>query len=219
MEDRTAPVTVAIDGPAGSGKSTLARGLARELGVAYVNTGSMYRSLTHRALEEGIDPDDGPALKELAQRMRFEIDRSVVPAELLVDGRPPGEEIHSPAVEASVSAVSSHPQVREVMVSAQRRLGATGAVMEGRDIGRVVFPQATLKVFLDARPEERAGRRALERGTDVAGPLARRDSLDARVNPLIPAEGALVVDTSGRTADEVLAEVLALVRSRTGVRG
>lgn len=214
MEERTAPVIIAIDGPAGSGKSTLARGLARELGVPYVNTGSMYRSLTHRAMVEGIDPNDGPALRDLAARMRFDLDHRVVPPALVVDGRQPGEEIHSPQVEASVSAVSGHPAVREVLVSAQRRLGGAGAVMEGRDIGRVVFPQATLKVFLDARPEERAARRARERGADVAGPLARRDSLDARVNPPVPAEGAVVVDTSGRTAEQVLAEVLADVRSR-----
>ena len=161
-------VLVAIDGPAGSGKSTLARGLARELGLPYINTGLMYRALTHRALAAGVAGSDGPALADLATRINFGLGGE--PPGLLIDGAEPGEELQSARVEAEVSEVSRHPEVRDVMRRLQRTLGADGAVMEGRDIGTVVFPDATIKIFLVAAREERSARRIAERvGEDPDG--------------------------------------------------
>ena len=209
-------VVVAIDGPAGAGKSTLARRLAEALGLAYLNTGTMYRALARAALDAGYDVDDGVGLAELARTLRFELDRSASPPTLTVDGRAPGPELADAGVEAVVSAVARHPEVRAVLRAEQRRLGASGAVVEGRDIGTVVFPDADAKVFLQADAEERAARRQAERGIpdpDLAEALARRDALDARVNPFIPAPDAHRVDTSGKSPDQVFAETLALVRS------
>jgi CMP/dCMP kinase len=209
-------LVVAIDGPAGSGKSTLARRLAEELGLPYVNTGLMYRALARRALDSGVDPDDGPGLKELVNGIRFEIDRSGHPPSLLVDGAPPGEEYTAPEVEGSVSAVARHPEVRRAMATRHRELGEKGAVMEGRDIGTVVFPDAAVKIFLDASPTERADRRTREReGTpEVAEGLARRDSRDARVNPFVPAPDAVHIDTTALDPDQVLHRALDVVRAR-----
>ncbi|HEX5903443.1 MAG TPA: (d)CMP kinase [Actinomycetota bacterium] len=211
-----APV-IAIDGAAGSGKSTLARALALELGLPYVNTGLMYRALALRAHRDGVAPDDADALERLARGMRFELDRSVRPPELTIDGEPPSETLTSPEVESSVSVVARHPEVREVLRAEQRRLAADGAVMEGRDIGTVVAPGAPLKIFLEANPVERADRRALEREDDpsrIAEALGTRDELDARTNPLEPAPDAVVLDTTGLAAADVVRRALELVRER-----
>lgn len=211
-----APV-IAIDGAAGSGKSTLARALALELGLPYVNTGLMYRALALRAHRDGVAPDDADALERLARGMRFELDRSVRPPELTIDGEPPSETLTSPEVESSVSVVARHPEVREVFRAEQRRLAADGAVMEGRDIGTVVAPGAPLKIFLEANPVERADRRALEREDDpsrIAEALGTRDELDARTNPLEPAPDAVVLDTTGLAAADVVRRALELVRER-----
>jgi cytidylate kinase len=208
-------IRVAIDGPAGSGKSTLARGLARKLDLPYVNTGLMYRALTRRALDEEVELDDQDALVALARTLDVDLDLSLHPPELRIDGRTAGAELATPEVERAVSLVSSHPGVRRVMVERQRDLGAAGAVMEGRDIGRVVLPDATLKIYLDAGPDERAGRRSMERGgAAMADALARRDRLDAKTNPFVPADDAIRLDTSGLTPDETLAEALAIVAQR-----
>jgi cytidylate kinase len=212
-------VVVAIDGPAGSGKSTLARRLAEELGLIYLNTGTMYRAVARAALDHGVDVDDGVGVAELARRMSFEIDRSASPPSLLVEGRRAEEELERADVEAVVSAVARHPEVRSVLREEQRRLGSEGAVVEGRDIGTVVFPNADVKVFLQADPVERAARRQEERGDPdpaLAEALARRDALDSRVNPFVPADDATLVDTSGRQADEVFHQVRALVRAALG---
>jgi cytidylate kinase len=208
---------IAIDGAAGSGKSTLARALALELGLPYVNTGLMYRALALRAVREGIDPDDGPALEGLARSIRFHLDRTVDPPELAIDGRRPGEELTSPQVESTVSRVARHPEVRAVLRAEQRRLGEGGAVMEGRDIGTVVAPDAPLKLFLEAHPEERVERRAQERDAgprEVAEALGARDALDARTNPLEPAADAVTIDTTDLESSETFARALELARQR-----
>ena len=208
---------IAIDGAAGSGKSTLAHRLAAELGLPYVNTGLMYRALALRAHREGVSPENAPVLERLARGMRFDLDSSVQPPELRIDGEPPDPALTSAEVESSVSAVSRHLEVREVFRREQRRLAVDGAVMEGRDIGSVVAPDADLKLFLRARSDERVGRRALERDNDpehVARALGARDRQDARTNPFVPALDAIVLDTTELSPDEVADKALALVRDR-----
>jgi cytidylate kinase len=208
---------IAIDGAAGTGKSTLAHRLAAELGLPYVNTGLMYRALALRAHRQGVSPENAPVLERLARGMRFDLDSSVRPPELWIDGEPPDPALTSAEVESSVSAVSRHLEVREVFRREQRRLAVDGAVMEGRDIGSVVAPDADLKLFLRARSDERVGRRALERDKDpghVARALGARDRQDARTNPFVPAPDAIVLDTTELSPDEVADKALALVRDR-----
>lgn len=208
-------VVVAIDGPAGAGKSTLARRLAAALDLPYVNTGAMYRAATLAALRAGVDLDDGERLSHVAARLRFELSSTGSPRTLLIDGHEPGAELSTPDVERSVSRVAAHPAVREVLRDEQRRLGRHGAVMEGRDIGSVVFPGAAVKIFLVAPRDERVARRERERGDDttgdVAAALGARDELDERVNPLVPPADAVRIDTGGRDADEVLQDALRVV--------
>ncbi|HEX4941939.1 MAG TPA: (d)CMP kinase [Actinomycetota bacterium] len=205
---------VAIDGAAGSGKSTLARLLARELRLPYLNTGSMYRALTLAALRGSVDVEDGPALARLIGTLEFTLS-SGIDGELLIDGAPPSDDLETADVEASVSTVAKHPPVRSAMRAAQRALGVGGAVMEGRDIGTVVFPDAPLKLFLVAAPEERAGRRVDERGaTAVADALHARDRLDARVNPHVPSDDAVVIDTSDLSVEGTLRAALDAVADR-----
>ena len=208
---------IAIDGAAGSGKSTLAYRLASQLGLPYLNTGLMYRALALRAHRRGVSPDDARALGRIARAIGFDLDSSVRPPELRIDGEPPEADLTSPEVESSVSAVARHPEVRAVLRQEQRRLAAGGAVMEGRDIGSVVAPDAPLKLFLEAHPEERVGRRALERAGDpewIAEALGTRDEQDARTNPFVPAPDAVVLDTTELTPDEVARRALALARER-----
>jgi CMP/dCMP kinase len=208
---------IAIDGAAGVGKSTLAHRMAAELDLPYVNTGLMYRALALRAHREGVSPEDAPALERLARGMSFELDSSVRPPELKIDGRAPEAVLSSAEVESSVSAVARHPEVREVLREEQRRLAVGGAVMEGRDIGSVVAPNADLKLFLRAQADERVGRRALERDRDpehIARALGARDRQDARTNPFVPAPDAIVLDTTELSPDEVAHQALALVRER-----
>jgi cytidylate kinase len=205
---------VAIDGAAGSGKSTLARLLAAELHLPYVNTGAMYRALTRAARDGGIDVEDGSALVELMGTLRFTL--SPGPSgELLIDGEPPADDLETVDVETHVSTVAKHPPVRSAMRLAQRALGERGAVMEGRDIGTVVFPDAPVKLHLVAEPRERAGRRVEERGApSVAGALHDRDRRDARVNPFVPADDAVVIDTSDLGVDATLRAALEAVAQR-----
>jgi cytidylate kinase len=205
---------VAIDGAAGSGKSTLARLLAETLGLPYVNTGSMYRALTLAARRGQVDVEDGPALARLVETIEFTLSLGSR-AELYIDGAPPSDELETADVEANVSAVAKHSAVRSVMRAAQRALGERGAVMEGRDIGTAVFPDAPLKLFLVAEPGERAVRRVEERGAmDVAGALHERDRRDATVNPFVPAEDAVVIDTSELDVSATLRAALAVIAER-----
>jgi len=192
---------IAIDGPAGSGKSTVAQAVARKLGVAYLDTGAMYRSVTHVALARGVDVDDGDALARLAHDLEIEVGDRVV-----VDGVDVSEAIRAPAVNGAVSTVSAHPGVRRELVGRQRLWAGAheGGVMEGRDIGTVVFPDARLKVFLTAGEGERARRRRDE--ADVE----QRDRLDSTrpVSPLKAADDAVVIDTTELTVDEVVVRLL-----------
>jgi cytidylate kinase len=208
---------IAIDGPAGSGKSTLARRLAEALDLPYLNTGLMYRALTFEALRTGVDPGDGPALAALANRLSFDLDPTVRPAQLVIERARPDPNLMSPEVESTVSLVARHPEVREVLRAEQRRLSQGGGVVEGRDIGTVVAPEADVKLFLQAAETERIARRSHERGAHaepVGRALSERDALDARTNPLEPAADAVAIDTTGVEADAVFEEALAVVRAR-----
>jgi len=205
---------VAIDGPAGSGKSTVARTVASRLGLGYLDTGAMYRSVAWAALRHDVDPTDGDALARMAAGLDIDVGERA-----LVDGVDVTSEIRGPEVTATVSAVSAHPAVRAEMVRRQQQWAekAGGGVVEGRDIGTVVFPHADLKVFLTASEQERARRRQKDdRAPDVgavAADLARRDSLDSNraASPLRPADDAVVIDTTARTVDDVVDQVLALL--------
>jgi len=208
---------VAIDGAAGSGKSTLARTLAAVLELPYVNTGSMYRALAAAALRHHVQPDDASALLELTRGLRF-IVRIDPPGELEVEGYGV-RELTSVEVESTVSQAASHPIIRAHMRREQRELGeAHGAVMEGRDIASVVFPDAPVKLYLRAPSELRARRRATERPDervmDVATALDRRDDRDARTNPHEPTPDAVVVDTNDLDPQATLEAALAVVRER-----
>lgn len=207
------PRVVAIDGAAGSGKSTLARGLARRLGLPYVNTGIMYRALTLEAIRRGTALDDGDALAGLMSTLRFNLGHGE-PPELEVEGSPPSLDLEGADVEAHVSQVAAHPQVRALMRAAQRALGLSGGVVEGRDIGGVVFPDAPVKLYLVAAPAERIERRAGERDAavdHVAGALETRDERDARVNPFEAAPGAVVIDTTHLDIDATLEAALEVI--------
>jgi cytidylate kinase len=198
-------MVIAIDGPAGAGKSTVARAIAEELGFAYLDSGAMYRSVALAALERGVEP------AELAGEIRIEVGERV-----LVDGRDVTAEIRAPEVSKAASRAAADPDVRRAMVALQRRLLATGDwVAEGRDIGTVVAPDADLKVFLTASPQERARRRAAELGTNIETVLADQAIRDERDrtrahSPLKPAAGAVELDTTGLTLGEVVVRVVEL---------
>lgn len=205
---------IAIDGPAGAGKSTIGRALATRLGLEYLDTGAMYRAVTAMAQRVGIDLADRDAVAELARRL----DLVVADGGVVADGVDLTVEIRTPEVTAATSAVAANPAVRAELVERQRQWAARrgGGVIEGRDIGTVVFPDAELKLYLTASPRVRAERRVAEAGGDVdeiEAAIAARDAADqSRADgPLRRADGALVVDTTGLGIDEVLGHILGLL--------
>ena len=195
---------IAIDGPAGAGKSTLSRALARHLGLQRLDTGAMYRAVAWGAITRDVDPGDHEAVATLARTMSITVGDRVT-----ADGKDITEAIRAPDVNRAVSVVAANRDVRTIMVARQRQWAEDhrGGVVEGRDIGSVVFPHADLKIYLTASGEERARRRS-EEGSDW---IARRDHLDSTraASPLEVAEGAKVIDTTGRSIKAVVEEVLA----------
>jgi len=216
---------VAIDGPVGAGKSTVARAVAQRLRFRYVDTGAMYRSVAWAALQRRVSVSDEQAVTALAKSLRIDFVTDPIGQHVLVDGVDVTEAIRTPQVSDGASIVSVYPGVREALVTIQRRLGVDGGVvMEGRDIGTVVFPDAEIKVFLDASLDERARRRFEElkaRGADVDLESVRkaeeeRDRRDRTRNhsPLRAAPDAVVIDSTGIPADEVVARIVQLVQRK-----
>jgi len=220
-------VVIAIDGPAGTGKSTVARGLARTLGARYLDTGAMYRIATLAVLRAGIDPADSAAIAAMAD-VPLSVGHDPEADQARLGAEDVSAEIRGDAVTRAVSAVSAVPQIRARMVQLQRDLtrGPSSVVVEGRDIGTVVLPDADLKIFLTASAETRARRRNDQNVAaglpddynTVLADVRRRDHLDSTraVSPLRPAADAVVVDTSEMSQDEVVAHLRALVAERTG---
>lgn len=204
---------IAIDGPAGSGKSTVARAVAERLGLLYLDTGAMYRAVTFAALRRGVDPDDVEPVGRLAREFELVMGED---GAVTVDGVDATIEIRGPEVTRAVSIVAANPEVRAEMRDRQRAWAARhgGGVMEGRDIGTVVFPDAELKVYLDANPEVRAARRSKEVSDlsyeTVAADLARRDALDQGRDdsPLAQAGDAFVIDTSDLSVGQIVDRIM-----------
>jgi CMP/dCMP kinase len=209
---------VAVDGPSGSGKSTVSRRLAAALGARYLDTGAMYRAVTLAVLQAGVDPVDTDAVTKVARDARILIGTDPGNPTTRLDGVAVDNEIRGPDVTGAVSVVAAVPAVRRIMVAQQREIIATAAriVVEGRDIGTVVAPQAQPKVYLTASAEARAHRRSTEVAADLhltAADLARRDRIDSTraTGPLTRAADAVELDTTGFDIDEVVARLLALV--------
>lgn len=208
---------IAIDGPAGAGKSTIAKALASRLGLEYLDTGAMYRAVTFAAMQSGVDPDDADAVAALARRVVLQVGVDGV----VVDGVDATAAIRSTAVTSGVSKVAANSGVRAELRARQQAWAAErgGGVIEGRDIGSVVFPDADLKLYLTASPRTRAERRVAEAGGDVdeiERAIATRDQYDSSRadSPLTEADGSTVVDTTGLTIDQVLTRILDLLEQR-----
>jgi cytidylate kinase len=215
------PLIIAIDGPSGAGKGTVARAVAARLGYRHVDTGAMYRALAWKALHDGLDLSDEASVAALAERATIDVEGG----RITIDGHDVATAIRTPEMDRASAMVARHPAVRRVLVARQRSYGqGGGVVMEGRDIGTVVFPDADVKIYLDASPEERARRRAADpahtssRNTqlsDVATALAERDRSDSTrtASPLAVAPDAIVMDTTGLPVERVVEQVLTLVNS------
>jgi cytidylate kinase len=219
--DSSFPGVVALDGPSGTGKSTVARRLAARLGARYLDTGAMYRAATVAVLREGADLADPVAITRAVEAAKILISTDPEHVSITLDGEPVDAEIRSAETTAAVSAVSAVPAVRAIMVDAQRELIAEGGiVVEGRDIGSVVWPMARPKVYLTASPDARARRRAAEIHSDVAevaADIRRRDRLDSTraASPLTQAADAVELDTTDLDIDQVVARLADLVAQST----
>jgi cytidylate kinase len=218
-------LTIAIDGPAGAGKSTIASRLARKLGYVNLESGAMYRALALKAIEKDASFDDEAALLKLAQNARIQLEPTLGGNRTLLDGRDVSSRIRERDVSEGASRASVHPLVREWMVARQREMGAGGGVvMEGRDIGTEVFPEADLKIFLDADPVVREQRRMAQQkikgdvAENVAADLRERDRRDRTraASPLVAARDAVVINYSALSEDEVLARIEGLVSKKLG---
>ena len=214
------PMVVAIDGPAGAGKSTVGRAVADRLGLRYLDTGAMYRAVTFAALRRGLDPADEDDVADLSETVDLSVDSGPDGTVVIVDGVDATIEIRGREVTSAVSAVAANSRVRSELVRRQRRWVADhdGGVVEGRDIGSVVFPDAALKLYVTASPRVRAERRVAEIGGDVSeveASIIERDRKDSTRSdsPLTEANGSVLLDTSGLSIDEVVERVLAMLGS------
>jgi cytidylate kinase len=205
---------VAIDGPAASGKSSVARALARQIGFDYVNSGAMYRAVTWHILEKQVQPGDGPAIVELLEATRIDCPRDGDSSRILIDGIDPTPHLSEDRVTEEVSLVSSIPRLREILVEKMRGYARDrDVVMEGRDIGSVVFPDTPYKFYIDASPEVRLRRRQAQGVRDQIGARDRADS-SRRASPLVIAEDAHVIDSSNLTIEGVVGEILGRLKMK-----
>ncbi len=217
---------IAIDGPSGAGKGTIARAIARELGYRHIDSGAMYRAVGWKAIRNGVPLDNEAAVAALAEQSRIDVSSTAI----TIDDVDVSRAIRTPEIDRAAAAVARLPRVRGVLVDRQRQLGVGGGiVMEGRDIGTVVFPDADVKVYLDASPEERARRRSVDPAhtgvpaavSEVATLLTQRDEQDRTrtISPLFAAKDAVHVDTTGKDVEEVVRDVMAVVHAKgAGIR-
>ncbi|MDX2043351.1 MAG: (d)CMP kinase [Acidobacteriota bacterium] len=225
MSDRK-PI-IAIDGPAGAGKSTIAKTLARQLGYLFINTGAMYRAVAWKALQLGTSLDDANRVGKLAEGSLIELTGTVDAMRVLIDGRDITEDIVTPTISQAASVVSAIPAVRRALVARQQQMGkAGGVVMEGRDIATQVFPDAEIKIYLDASAEARAERRHtddLAKGINTGSLLITQAEIEERDtrdksradSPLVQADGAVYIDSSAMTINEVVEKILSLVSQQS----
>jgi len=218
MSDERRRIAIAIDGPAGAGKSTIARRLAGRLGFTYIDTGAMYRAVALWAQRQNVGVDDLHRMEQLARAASIQLEPGS--SRVLLNGEDVTEAIRAPEIGEAASAAAAIPGVRRALVEKQRAIGAAeSVVMEGRDIGSVVFPDAQVKIFLDAAPEERARRRAEEIGVEreaIAGQLRQRDERDRgrAESPLVQAPDAVYIDSTGLAPGEVEEAILKVIRAR-----